>query len=206
MPSCLTLRLFYLAIFLPCASTPLSAQSLKITGNPPGAIVELDGVPAGTTPFEKKFPGGYFHRTLTALGARLEHLLVVRISLSAHVTREIRLTDGPMDCRSARPPSWPILAHQVRSFRGGPSARFRHVLRQSGQADCIKTLFVLARSQSSVTADCFAATPQSLETLRKKSSLRRLGLQSQRNSRILNRALTPEESRRSFFAICGVKF
>jgi S1-C subfamily serine protease len=97
MPSCLTLPLPHLAIFLLCTSVPLSAQSLKITSNPPGATVELDGVPAGTTPFEKKFPGGYFHRTLTALGSRLEHPLVVRLSLPGHITREIQLTEGPMD-------------------------------------------------------------------------------------------------------------
>jgi S1-C subfamily serine protease len=97
MASYSTLRLPYLALLFLCASAPLSAQSLKITSNPPGATVELDGVPAGTTPFEKKFPGGYFHRTLTSLGSRLEHPLVVRVSFPGHVTREIQLTDGPMD-------------------------------------------------------------------------------------------------------------
>src|SRR5277367_928927 len=97
MRPCLTLRLFHLAVFLLCASVSLSAQSLKITSTPPGATVELDGVTAGTTPFEKKFPGGYFHRTHTAIGERLEHPLVVRVSLPGHVTREIALTEGPMD-------------------------------------------------------------------------------------------------------------
>src|SRR5277367_3669612 len=97
MRPCLTLRLFHLAVFLLCASVSLSAQSLKITSTPPGATVELDGVASGTTPFEKKFPGGYFHRTHTAIGERLEHPLVVRVSLPGHVTREIALTEGPMD-------------------------------------------------------------------------------------------------------------
>ena len=50
----------------------------------PGATVELDGVPAGTTPFEKDFPGGYFHRTQPAGGQRLERPLVA-------------LTEGPME-------------------------------------------------------------------------------------------------------------
>jgi S1-C subfamily serine protease len=40
------------------------------------------------------------------------------------------------------------------------AGRHEIVLRQSGQTDCAKSLFVLARSQSSVTADCFAAAPQ----------------------------------------------
>lgn len=73
------------------------AQSLKIDSNPPGAAVELDGVPAGTTPLDKKFPGGYFHRTKTALGQRLEHPMIARVSLPGYVTHEIALTEGPMD-------------------------------------------------------------------------------------------------------------
>jgi hypothetical protein len=97
MPLHLPRRPFFFVSFFLCTSVPLPAQSLKITSNPPGATVELDRVPSGTTPFEKKFPGGYFHRTLTALGARLEHPLVVRVSLPGHVTREIALTEGPMD-------------------------------------------------------------------------------------------------------------
>jgi S1-C subfamily serine protease len=73
------------------------AQSLKIDSNPPGATVELDGVPAGTTPLDKKFPGGYFHRTKTAIGQRLEHPMIARVSLPGYVTHEIALTEGPMD-------------------------------------------------------------------------------------------------------------
>ena len=71
-----------------CLPTPARAESLKITSSPPGATVELDGVPAGRTPFEKDFPGGYFRRTHTALGQRLEHPLVGRVSLAGFATRE----------------------------------------------------------------------------------------------------------------------
>ncbi|HTZ49672.1 MAG TPA: PEGA domain-containing protein [Verrucomicrobiae bacterium] len=74
-----------------------SAQSLKIDSDPPGATVELDGVPAGATPLDKKFPGGFFHRTKTAFGQRLEHPMVARVSLPGYVTHEIALTEGPMD-------------------------------------------------------------------------------------------------------------
>src|SRR5579863_8060189 len=95
MPSNSFFLLLPLASVLLCSS--LSAQSLKITSTPPGATVEFDGVTAGTTPFEKKFPVGYFHRTRTAIGERLEHPLVVRVSLPGHVSREIALTEGPMD-------------------------------------------------------------------------------------------------------------
>ncbi|MGB2634631.1 MAG: PEGA domain-containing protein [Candidatus Acidiferrum sp.] len=74
-----------------------AAQELKITSNPPGATVELDGVPAGTTPLEKNFPGGYFHRTKTAVGQRLEHPMIARVTLPGFVVHEIALTEGPMD-------------------------------------------------------------------------------------------------------------
>ncbi len=90
-------RFLFVALLLPCLSARISAESLKITSNPPGASVEIDGVLVGTTPIEKSFPGGYFHRTHTVLGQRLEHPLVARVSLPGYSTREITLTDGPID-------------------------------------------------------------------------------------------------------------
>ncbi len=93
-----TLSVLLLLAVVPLWFPKLSpAQSLKITSNPPGATVELNGVPAGTTPFEKNFPGGYFHRTHTTLGQRLGHPMVARISLAGFITHEIALTEGPMD-------------------------------------------------------------------------------------------------------------
>ena len=88
---------FTLSVLSLCLPTPTRADSLKITSNPPGATVEIDGVSAGTTPFEKDFPGGYFHRTRTVLGKRLEHPMVARISLVGYSTHEVALTEGPMD-------------------------------------------------------------------------------------------------------------
>ena len=93
----LTMPLLFLSAVSLCLPAVSSAESLRITSNPPGAIVELDGVPAGTTPFQKDFPGGYFHRARTALGARLEHPMIARISLAGYATREIALTEGPME-------------------------------------------------------------------------------------------------------------
>jgi len=90
-------RLSVIVSLILCFVAPSSAESLKITSTPPGASVELDGALAGTTPFEKSFPGGYFHRTHTAIGQRLEHPLVARVSLTGYATREIQLTDGPME-------------------------------------------------------------------------------------------------------------
>jgi serine protease Do len=85
-----------LALCLLLVCFAVRADTLKITSTPAGATVELDGVVVGVTPFETKFPGGYFHKTKTVVGSRLEHHLIVRISLQGYASREIRLTEGPM--------------------------------------------------------------------------------------------------------------
>ena len=95
-PLRIPLAALWATIFCGCASLT-SAQSLKITSNPPGATVDLNGVTVGATPLEKAFPGGYFHRTRTAFGSRLEHPMVARVSFAGFVTQEIQLTEGPMD-------------------------------------------------------------------------------------------------------------
>jgi S1-C subfamily serine protease len=84
-------------LFLLVCPALSEADTLKITSNPSGATVEIDGVPAGTTPFEKDFPGGYFHKTLTSMGSRLEHSMVARISLTGYATKELQMTNGPMN-------------------------------------------------------------------------------------------------------------
>jgi serine protease Do len=86
--------LFVCAFVLPLC---VSAEKLTITSTPPGATVEINGVPVGTTPFEKDFPGGYFHRTHTSIGSRLEHPLIARLNLNGYATKEIPLTEGPME-------------------------------------------------------------------------------------------------------------
>ena len=97
MPSTPAFRVLVVASLLHCFVSSSSADTLKITSSPPGATVELDGVTVGATPFEKDFPGGYFHRTHTTLGQRLEHPMVARLSLPGYATREIALTVGPMN-------------------------------------------------------------------------------------------------------------
>src|SRR5260370_33189430 len=86
---------FALAVFLwpPFAH----ADTLKITSTPSGASVEINGVTVGTTPYEEQVPGGYFHKTKTALGRRLQHSMVARISLAGYATKEVQMTDGPMN-------------------------------------------------------------------------------------------------------------
>jgi serine protease Do len=83
-------------VLLVCPA-PAIADTLHITSTPPGATVELDGVAVGTTPLERDFPGGYFHKTRTSMGARLEHPVVARISLAGYASKEIKLTEGPMN-------------------------------------------------------------------------------------------------------------
>jgi len=85
----------FLFLFV-CPSRAVS-DTLKITSTPPGATVEIDGVLSGTTPFEKEFPGGYFHKTRTSISSRLEHRMVARVSLAGYATKEVQMTDGPMN-------------------------------------------------------------------------------------------------------------
>jgi trypsin-like peptidase/PEGA domain-containing protein len=84
------------AICLLVVPARVAADTLKIMSTPPGATVEIDGVAAGTTPYEKDFPGGYFHKTKTSVGSRLEHPMVARITLAGFASKEIELTAGPM--------------------------------------------------------------------------------------------------------------
>jgi serine protease Do len=85
------------AFFLLACPLFAAGDELKITSTPSGATVEIDGVASGTTPFEKDYPGGFFHKTRTSLGSRLEHAMVARISLAGYATRELKLTEGPMN-------------------------------------------------------------------------------------------------------------
>ena len=75
----------------------IRADTLKITSTPSGASVEINGVSVGTTPYEEDVPGGYFHKTRTALGRRLQHPMIARISLPGYTTKEVQMTEGPMN-------------------------------------------------------------------------------------------------------------
>src|ERR1700674_26856 len=86
LPACLLLLL----------GQTTKADALKITSNPTGATVEIDGVVVGTTPYELKVPGGYFHKTHSVFGARLEHPMVLRASKDSYATKEIVMTEGPL--------------------------------------------------------------------------------------------------------------
>jgi S1-C subfamily serine protease len=83
-------------------ATDAYGEKLRINSVPQGAKVEIDGIAVGITPFEKNYPGGYFHRTKTALGSRLEHPMIARISLDGYATKELSLCTGPATWRNIR--------------------------------------------------------------------------------------------------------
>ncbi len=77
------------------------ADTFSITTSPPGATVELDGIVVGTTPYEMKVPGGYYHRVHSVFSDRLEHPMLVRIYKDGFAPQEFVLTQGPYKWTSA---------------------------------------------------------------------------------------------------------
>ncbi|MGB7753246.1 MAG: PEGA domain-containing protein [Candidatus Acidiferrales bacterium] len=71
------------------------AESFNITSAPSGASVEIDGALVGTTPFHTDYPGGYFHKTHTVFGARLEHAMTLRISKDGYATQQVTSPKAP---------------------------------------------------------------------------------------------------------------
>jgi len=88
--------LFRLGLLVCLAQASLFAEDLRIESNPAGATIEIDGKVIGTTPHVSKLPGGYFHKTATVFGARLERPIHARLSLPGYVSQEVELTVGPM--------------------------------------------------------------------------------------------------------------
>src|SRR5208282_1700944 len=76
---------------------PPRAESFNITSAPCGANVEIDGALVGTAPFHTDYSGGYFHKTHTVFGARLEHAMTLCISKAGYVTQQITIIDGPFE-------------------------------------------------------------------------------------------------------------
>lgn len=92
---CLFASLALLA-FLALASRT-HADSLTITSSPTEATVEINGLVAGTTPYKTDFPGGYFHKTHTAFGSRLEHSMTLRVTKEGYLSQQLTLTEGPFE-------------------------------------------------------------------------------------------------------------
>ncbi|MGH9572209.1 MAG: PEGA domain-containing protein [Candidatus Acidiferrales bacterium] len=90
---CLWASLVLLGFLL--SSAQARANTLTITSRPVGATVEIDGVVVGKTPYRTNVPGGYFHKTRTVFGARLDHAMILRVSMDGYGTEQINMTDGP---------------------------------------------------------------------------------------------------------------
>lgn len=74
-----------------------NAENLTITSSPPGASVEIDGKPAGNTPYQTDYPGGYFHKPHTVFSSRLDHAMTVKVSLDGYLSEQLTLTQGPFE-------------------------------------------------------------------------------------------------------------
>ena len=81
-------------------SSSACAATLSINSTPSGATVEINGLITGKTPYIAQYPGGYFHKTHTVFGARLEHPIVVRISMDGYASQQITVTEGPFTWHS----------------------------------------------------------------------------------------------------------
>ena len=92
---CICASLALLAFWLLAPRT--HAEALTITSSPPGATVEIGGLVTGTTPYKTDFPGGYFHKTHTVFGSRLDHSMVLRVSMDGYLSQQITLTEGPFE-------------------------------------------------------------------------------------------------------------
>jgi serine protease Do len=76
------------------------ANTLSVTSVPPGATVEINGLDVGKTPLTYEMPGAYFHKPHTSFGTRLEHPIVVRLSLEGYASEQLTITEGPYVWRS----------------------------------------------------------------------------------------------------------
>ena len=93
--NCLCASLAMLAL-LPLAART-HAETLTVTSKPSGATIEIDGAVVGITPYRVDYPGGYFHKTYTVFGVRLQHSMVLRIAKDGYAPQHITLTTGPFD-------------------------------------------------------------------------------------------------------------
>jgi hypothetical protein len=73
------------------------AENLTIASSPAGATVEIDGTVVGVTPYKTDYPGGFFHKTHTAFGTRLEHSMMARVSKDGYLAQQVTLTSGPFE-------------------------------------------------------------------------------------------------------------
>jgi hypothetical protein len=88
---------FCCLVALSALATPACADVLTITSSPSGANVEIDGQPVGPTPYKIDYPGGYFHKTHSVFGERLEHSMLLRVSKDGYLSQQVTITTGPFE-------------------------------------------------------------------------------------------------------------
>jgi hypothetical protein len=93
----LRLRARTALIFCAVCTCVTHAESSASSALRPAQKLKINGVAVGAAPFEQDYPGGYFHKTKTAVGSRLGHPLVARLSFAGHSIKEIVLTEGPAE-------------------------------------------------------------------------------------------------------------
>ncbi len=79
------------------AAPCMGSEALKITSEPAGASVEINGTLVGQTPLTLEYPGVFFHKPHTAFGERLGHAMVLKISKPGFAAKQVILSDGPFD-------------------------------------------------------------------------------------------------------------
>ena len=137
-----TVRIFFRVLVALLAATALAPQgrpeTLNITSSPTGATVEIDGVVVGTTPFRVNDPGGYFHKTKTVIGTRLEHAMVARSYKDGYTVQEVTLTDGPFEWTALNGRNhgryWLRKTSQIQATLRAPSTVFNGSVRTSTNA------------------------------------------------------------------------
>lgn len=140
-----TVRIAFRVLVALLATTMLASrgrsETLNITSSPTGATVEIDGVVVGTTPFRINYPGGYFHKTKTVIGTRLEHAMVARIYKDGYTVQEVTLTDGPFEWTALNGRNhgryWLLKTSQIQTTLRATSEVFKGSVRTSTNAGSI---------------------------------------------------------------------
>jgi hypothetical protein len=88
---------FCCVIGLSALAPTARADVLTITSSPSGASLEIDGKPVGPTPYKIEYPGGYFHKTHSIFGERLEHSMILRVSKDGYLPQQSTITTGPFE-------------------------------------------------------------------------------------------------------------
>jgi serine protease Do len=89
-------RVLFVGLFVILFPHVSSAKTyLRITSQPSGATVEIDGNIVGTTPYEVEIPGGYLHGSKSVFGQLLRRQMHLRLTLEGYLPTDMDLANGP---------------------------------------------------------------------------------------------------------------